>query len=101
MGHNQPPSPLQTANAMADPVCNGKMQPKRKKSMDIKFHWIRDREFQKQFIIYWRPGISNYADYWTKHHPGTYHINTRKEFLTPHIILEILRLEQQQNKSSK
>ena len=28
MGHKQPPTPLQTDKAMADAVCNGKIQPK-------------------------------------------------------------------------
>ena len=51
--------------------------------------------------IYWRPGKSNYAEYWTKHHPETHHKNTRKQFLTPHIILEMLQLEQEQHKISK
>jgi hypothetical protein len=37
----------------------------------------------------------NYADYWMKHHPATHHQNMCKEFLTPHIILEMLRIEQQ------
>ena len=31
MGHNQPPTPLQTKKSMTDAVCNGKIQPKRKK----------------------------------------------------------------------
>jgi hypothetical protein len=94
MGHKQPPTPLQTDNSMADAVCNGKVQPKRTKAMDMRFHWLRDRECQQQFRIYWRPGKSNYADYWTKHHPEAHHKNTRKEFLTPHIVLEMLRIEQ-------
>jgi len=28
LGHKQPPTPLQTDNAMADAVINGKIQPK-------------------------------------------------------------------------
>ena len=37
----------------------------------------------------------NYADYWTKHHPEKkHHKNIRKEFLTPHVVLEMLRMEQ-------
>ena len=87
LGHKQPHTPLQTDNSMADAVCNGKVQPKRTKSMDMRFHWLKDREFQQQFRIYWRPGKSNYADYWTKHHPGKHHKSTRKEFLTPMIVL--------------
>ena len=36
----------------------------------------------------------NYADYWTKHHPESHHRNIRKEFLTPTIVIEMLRIEQ-------
>ena len=78
IGHKQPPTPLQTDNSMAEAVVNGKIQPKRKKAMDMRFHWLRDRECQEQFRIYWRSGKSNYADYWTKHHPSKYHRNPRK-----------------------
>jgi hypothetical protein len=67
LGHKQPPTPLQTDNAMADAVINGKIQPKRTKTIDMRFHQLRDRECQQQFQIYWQPGKLNYADYWTKH----------------------------------
>ena len=40
LGHKQPPMPLQTDNAMADAVINGKIQPKRTKAMDMRFHWL-------------------------------------------------------------
>ena len=100
LGHKQPPTPLQTDNAMADAVINGKIQPKRTKAMDMRFHWLRDRECQQQFRIYWRPGKMNYADYWTKHHPESHHKNIRQEFLTPTIVLEMLRLEQQQQQKA-
>jgi hypothetical protein len=66
---------------------------KRTKAMDMRFHWLRDRQCQEQFRIYLRLGKSNYADYWTNHHPATHHKHTRKEFITPHIV-EMLRLEQ-------
>ena len=98
LGHKQPPTPLQTDNAMTEAVINGKVQPKRTKAMDMRFHWLRDRECQQQFRIYWRPGKMNYADYWTKHHPEAHHRNIRKEFITPHIVIEMLRIEQQQKK---
>ena len=35
MGHAQPPTPLQTDNAMAEAVTNGKVKPKRTKAMDM------------------------------------------------------------------
>ena len=100
MGHSQPPTPLQTDNTMTDLVFNEKIQPKRTKAMYMRFHWLREKECKKQFRICWQLGKSNYADYWTKHYKDTNHANTRKQFLTQHIILEMLRIEQQQHKSS-
>ncbi|KAL9178273.1 hypothetical protein ACHAXT_001701 [Thalassiosira profunda] len=97
LGHEQPPTPLQTDNSMADGVVNGKITPKRTKAMDMRFHWLRDRECQDQFRIFWRPGKLNYADYWTKHHSAKHHKHMRREFLTPPIVLEMLRLERQQH----
>ncbi len=53
LGHIQPPTLLQTDNAMADGVINGKVQPKQTKAMDMRNHWLRDLESQQQFRIYW------------------------------------------------
>ena len=94
LGHKQPPIPLQTDSTMAEVVINGKIQPKQIKWMDMQFHWLQDRECQEQFRIYWRPGKLNYADYWIKHHTAKQHQNIRKEFLTPHIVLEMFLKEQ-------
>ncbi len=47
LGHVQPLTPLQTDNAMADGVINGKVQPKQIKAMDMRFHWLRDQECQQ------------------------------------------------------
>ena len=46
------------------------------------FNWLRNQEAQGQFRIYWCPGKSNLADYFTKHHPPTHHFNAGAEFLT-------------------
>jgi hypothetical protein len=40
IGHIQPPTPLQTDNAMVDSIINGKVQPKQTKAMDMRFHWL-------------------------------------------------------------
>ena len=83
MGHPQPPSPLQTDNSTAEGVVNNTVQPKWKKSMDMRFHWLCNRAVsQKKFQIYWRPGKTNLADYFTKHHSPAHHCNMRGEFLT-------------------
>jgi len=82
MGHPQPRTPIMTDNSTADGVINQKIQPKRTKAMDMRFHWLRDCEAQGQFKIYWRPGKNNLADYFTKHHPPLHHVNVRSEFLS-------------------
>ena len=62
---------------MADAVYNRKIQQQKTRAMDVRFHWLREREFQKQFKIYWRPGKGNYADNWKKHHTETHPKNKR------------------------
>jgi hypothetical protein len=83
MGWPQPPTPVQTDNTMAHGVVTNKIQPRRTKAMDMRFHWLRDRENQKQFRFYWRPGAMNLGDYPTKHHAAAHHKNVRPEYLTP------------------
>ena len=92
LGHKQPATPLQTDNSMAEGIVNGKVQPKQTKAMDMRFHWLRDRKCQEQFHIYWCPGKLNYAGYWTKHHPAAHHQNIWCKFITPQLVIEMLRL---------
>jgi hypothetical protein len=87
LGHPQPRTPIQTDNSTAEGVINNKIQPKRTRAMDMRLHWLRDREAQRQFRFYWRPGGKNLADYWTKHHAPTHHKNVRGEFLTSRVNL--------------
>ena len=84
MGHKQPATPIQVDNSTAEGIVNKRVQPKHTKAMDMRFHWLRYRSVsQKQFQFYWRPGPTNLADYWTKHHPAVHHRNMRPVFLTP------------------
>jgi hypothetical protein len=95
MGHKQPATPVQVDNSMAKGIINKRVQPKRTKAMDMHFHWLRDCSInQKQFQFYWCPGPTNYADYWTKHHPVVHHRNIRPVFLTPYSQLLELRKKQ-------
>jgi hypothetical protein len=82
MGHPQPCTPIFTNNTMAEGLINKKIQPKCTKAMDMRFHWLWDREAQGQLKFAWKPGKTNLADYFTKHHPPAHHINVRSEFLT-------------------
>ena len=95
MGHPQPRTPLQTDNSTAEGVVNKNVQTKKLKSMDMRFHWLRDRESQGQFRIYWRPGKTNRADYWSKtQHPPSLHRDLRSQILTPLKVLLELRKRQ-------
>jgi hypothetical protein len=91
MGHKQPPTPMQTDNAMAEAVISGKVQPKRTKAMDMRFHWLRDRECQKQFRIYWRPGNLTTQITGQNIMLASTTRNMQKEFLTPVTVLEMLQ----------
>jgi hypothetical protein len=66
-----------TDNSTASGIANNSVKQKRSKAMDMRFYWIRDRVRQCQFIIYWRRGITNRADYFTKHHSDKHHHVTR------------------------
>ena len=54
---------------------------KKSKSWDMAFHWLRDREAQKQFNIVWGKGTENHADYFTKHHPAIHHRRMRPSYV--------------------
>ena len=91
MSHKQPRTPVQTDNSTAEGVTNNKIEPKRTKSMDIRFHWLQYRLAQAQFRFHWRPVPLNYTDYWKKHHPTAHHNNIRSELLTPKKVLDEFR----------
>jgi hypothetical protein len=61
------------------------------KAMDMRFHWLRCREAQKQFRFFWRPNKTNLADYWTKHYCAAHHIKQHPQFLTPLSVITTLQ----------
>ena len=88
MGHPQGPTPLQFDNKVATQLLNDDAAQKRSKAMDMRFYWLKDRDVQKQFHIHWRPGSTNLADYPTKHHPTSHHINERSKYVSNLIELQ-------------
>jgi hypothetical protein len=81
MGHNQTATPIQTDNACAAGVANKTVKQCRSKSIDMRFYWIRDRIKQGQFIIHWRKGTDNLAEYFTKHHSSAHHKHIHSNYL--------------------
>jgi hypothetical protein len=81
LGHPQPATPLQTDNATCEGILNDTIKQKRSKAIDMRFYWLQDRVTQGQFNLYWRPAAYNLADYYTKHHSPTHHMNMRPMYL--------------------
>jgi len=101
MGHKQPRTPIQTDNSTALGVVTNNIQPRRTKAMDMRYYWLRCRDAQGQFKYYWKPGPTNLADYWTKHHPTSHHIEKRPTILTPKFIIEALRASTKRTPATK
>ena len=76
---DQPPWPPTTKLARLSPPRPSSK--KQSKAMDMRFYWIRDRVRQGQFLVYWKRGKTNQADYFTKHHPAKHHIQQRPNYL--------------------
>jgi hypothetical protein len=81
LGHPQPPTPIQTDNACAAGIANDTIRQRRSKAMDMRFYWVRDRVSRGEFLVYWRAGTDNLADYFTKHHSPSHHRRIRSRYL--------------------
>ena len=81
MGYPQPATPIVTDNSTASGIANDTVKQKRSKAMDMRYYWIRDRVRQGQFIVFWRKGKLNKADYFTKHHPASHHRAIRSTYI--------------------
>ena len=81
MGWPQGRTRIQTDNSTAMGIANSNINQRRSKAMDMRFFWIQDREAQQQFKVEWEPAALNKADYFTKHHPPSHHINMRPIYL--------------------
>ena len=77
MGWKQPRSPIQVDNSTAAGFANNTIIIKRMRAIEMRFNWLKDREAQGQFRIFWDKGTRNNADYNTKRHPKEYHISHR------------------------
>jgi hypothetical protein len=81
LGHKQPPTPIQMDNSTATGIANDSIKQKQSKAIDMRFYWIRDHVQQGQFHIFWKRGIHNRTDYFTKHHPAAHHQDIRSSYL--------------------
>jgi hypothetical protein len=73
LGYPQPPTYILTDNRCAEGIANNTIKPKRTKSIEMHYHWLRDRVARGQFIVQWRSGVHNLADFFTKALPVHVH----------------------------
>jgi hypothetical protein len=74
LGHPQPHTPIQTDNSTAKGILNTSIKQKWSQAIDMGYYWLQDCIQLQQFMVHWKPGIANYTNYFTKHHPEKYHI---------------------------
>lgn len=73
LGYPQPTTDILCDNMCAVGLASDTVTPKKTKSIDMQFHWTRDRVRQKQFTVTWRQGAHNLADFFTKALPVHLH----------------------------
>jgi hypothetical protein len=81
LGHPQPPTPILCDNEFAIGLANNTIKQKESKSIDMRFHWLRDRIRQGQFTITHLAGRLNLADFFTKTLPCAIHQELMPRFV--------------------
>jgi hypothetical protein len=81
LGWPQPTTPIQVDNSCAHGIINDTVKQRRSKAIDMRFYWVRDRVRQGQFLVHWKPGLENLADYYTKHFSPKYHQTVLSTYL--------------------
>jgi siderophore synthetase component len=73
MGWPQLATPIQTNNSTACGVANDTIKLQRSRAMDMRFYWVWDHCKQGHFNIFWKPGTTNLANDFAKHHAARHH----------------------------
>ncbi len=81
MGHLQPKTHVHCNNAMVVGIANNTIKRQPSCSMEKHFFWIRDKVAQEMYTLNWHPGLENLANYQSKHHAGSHHIEVRPWYL--------------------
>ena len=81
--YQQIPTPIITKNSTTCGIANKTVKQTRSKDFHMRFYWLQDPIEQKRFIIFWRPGKPNTADYFAKFHLVTHQREMQSVFLVP------------------
>jgi hypothetical protein len=81
LGYPQGKTELFCDNLCAVGIANNSLTLKRSKTIDMRYHWLRDQVKLHRFKIIWKEGKMNLADYFTKAHPVKHHLAMRKKYV--------------------
>ncbi len=81
MGHTQPKTPVHCDNATTVGIATNSIKQQHSCSTEMWFFWVGDKMAQGMYDISKQPGIGNLADYQSKHHLGSHHVNVRPCYL--------------------
>lgn len=90
LGHPQPPTPIKTDNTTAQTFVNNTILPKRSKTWDMRYHWLRDRKNANEFRYYWMKGSDNDADPFTKHFTAKANRANRPKYVQDHHCINVI-----------
>ena len=81
LGYPQTETEIFCDNLCAVGIANNTFNLKRTKTIDMRYHWIRDQVEMKVFKITWKAGKLNLADFFTKAHPVKHHLSIRWKYV--------------------
>jgi hypothetical protein len=81
LGYPQTQTEIFCDNLCAVGIANNTFNLKRTKTIDMRYHWIRDQVKLKIFKITWKAGKLNLADFFTKAHPVKHHLEIRWKYV--------------------
>ena len=81
MGHPQSTVPVYGDNEVAIKILNDELKPQQASAMDMRYYAVREGIELKKWLITWRPGKSNLADYFTKLLPAKEHRERRSLYV--------------------
>ena len=81
LGYPQKETEIFCDNLCAVGLANNNFTLKRTKTIDMRYHWIRDQVKLGTFKVTWKAGKLNLADFFTKAHPVKHHLQIRWKYL--------------------
>ena len=83
LGYPQQPTPLKTDSLCAQGLAEGTKQARRTKAVLMRYDWLRERVRDGTIRVFWRKGVENRADYFTKSLPVHQVVAWRQQWIGP------------------